>query len=150
VINKVLEAAYHKDSSLNACSVDSDCPATKRICMPFVPCIDIPTGETCYLNQCRNILNTWYTDEDVNEIENNSFYGLGVGLSGEILEDGYHRIVQHGGSQTGFKTQFYMDRKDKVGIVVFVAGNDDWKKDGLTYGATKLKNEIIAAFKRHY
>ena len=76
-------------------------------------------------------------------------YGQGVSLSGKLMNDGYHSILEHGGSQTGYKTKFYVDREKQVGIVILVAGND-WKKSGVQRGANTLKNEIFQSFKRNY
>ena len=76
-------------------------------------------------------------------------YGQGVSLAGKLLNDGYHSILEHGGSQTGFKTKFYVDREKQLGIVILVAG-DDWTKNGVDRGAKVIKNEIYDSFKRNY
>ena len=139
VINKVLTATHHKDSSKLSCNTTSECPTVRQYCLPFIPCFDIPVEETCYQNQCLQLMDAW-----------GGRYGYGVGLWGTLMDDGHHQIIEHGGSQDGYKTQFYVDRAQKRGIVILTAGAADWKKDGKTYGANKLKNEILSAFKRNY
>ena len=139
VIKKVLTAAWHKDSSLNLCSTSSECPKTKSICLIPNLCIDVAFEENCYHGQCVK-----YTTDS-----GGWRYGQGVSLGGKLLDDGYHAILEHGGSQHGYKTKFYVDREKRVGIVILVAG-DDWKKGDNKRGANKLKNEIFSSFRRNY
>ena len=139
VIENVITATWHKDSSMQSCLVTSDCPQVQNFCVIPGLCVDIPFPENCYQNQCVK-----YTSD-----ENGWRYGQGVTLGGRILSDGYHAVLTHGGSQEGYKTKFYVDRDKKVGIVILVAG-DDWKKNGVNRGANVIKNEIFNAFERQY
>ncbi len=139
VIEKVLTASHHIDSSYNSCTSSSDCPQTKTFCVIPSICHEVSFNESCYQNQCVKYL----TDSGGWK------YGQGVSLSGNIKDDGYHSILEHGGSQTGYKTKFYVDREKQVGIVILVSG-DDWKKRGVQRGANTLKAEIFQSFKRNY
>ena len=35
-------------------------------------------------------------------------------LGGNLMDDGYHTVLTHGGSQEGYKTKFYVDREKKL------------------------------------
>ena len=139
VIKEVLTASWHKDSTMDSCSRSSDCPQVINFCVLPSICVDIPFEQNCYQNQCVK-----YTTD-----EGGWRYGQGVMLGGSLMNDGYHTILTHGGSQEGYKTKFYVDREKKIGVVILVAG-DDWKKSGRKRGANVLKNEIFSAFKRNY
>ena len=77
--------------------------------------------------------------------------GLGVELSTTIEPDGYPRTVDHGGTQTGSRTYFKIDRRTGDGIVIMINGDAEWVDgDGFTYGAEPLLDAIKAAYAAAY
>jgi CubicO group peptidase (beta-lactamase class C family) len=141
VIKDVLTPGFHKDSSKNACTKGSDCPKTRSFTVGNFT-HEIPADESCFQNQCQQILRPVGFG--------NIHYGLGVFIDGELLEDGYHRYVSHGGAHTGFRTQFRVDRKTKNGVVFMINGTDEVEIDGVLYGATALKAAIENAYIEKY
>lgn len=119
-IREVIHPAYHKDSSLQACT--SNAPAC-------------PNAEQCVAGRCLEPLG----DED-------DWYGMGVHMKPTLASDGYPRELFHSGGQPGFKSYFNIDRVMKDGVVVFVNNSPAAAPDA----ATKLRNDIKSAFRRHY
>lgn len=79
-----------------------------------------------------------------------AWYGLGVSLGdGEDL-GGYPSDLYHGGAQDNAAAFFFLDRADRNGFVVMVNGKDEWKKNGVEYGADALTADIADAFYRNY
>jgi hypothetical protein len=99
--------------------------------------VDLGTAmETCVAGQYRWVLPY-----------GNGWYGLGVGLSKTVESDGYPRTVDHGGTQTGSRTYFKIDRRTGDGIVIMTNGDEEWVDgDGFTYGAEPLIDAIKAAY----
>jgi len=122
-VERLFTPISHRDSSRNACKAHTDCRSNERR----------------YTNQCIRPLDAW-----------GEWYGLGVFLIPDSDYAGLPRYVEHGGDQTGAHTQFKLDRQTKNGIVVFVAGESSWTKQGVTYGASPLLADILSAYGRNY
>lgn len=145
-INAILTPAAHGESSFAACSSPG---ATRTVDLGTLDldhkdldvAVDLGTAtETCVAGQYRRVL---YDGSD--------WSGLGVELSTAIEPDGYPRTVDHGGSQTGSRTYFKIDRRTGDGIVIMINGDEEWVDgDGFTYGAEPLLNEIKAAYAAAY
>ena len=58
--------------------------------------------------------------------------------------------LSHGGSHTGFRTHFEINRRDKTGVVIMVNGDGKWKKGDVEYGGQALVNDILKAFRDAY
>jgi CubicO group peptidase (beta-lactamase class C family) len=96
--------------------------------------------ELCVAGQFRRVLS------DVGD-----WRGLGVKLSMDVESDGYPRVVDHSGSQTGARTYFKIDRRTGNGIVIMINGTEKWADgDGFTFGADPLLSEIRAAYNATY
>ena len=63
------------------------------------------------------------------------------------MDDGYHTILTHSGSQEGYKTKFYVDRE--IRLVLLSSLLEMIGKNGTKRGK-RFKNEIFSAFKRNY
>ncbi len=141
-INTILTPAAHWESTFAACSVPG---RTKTIETPIViKGIEIPattsTTETCVAGEFRRVL-----------LDGSDWSGLGVELSTTVESDGYPRTVDHGGSQTGSRTYFKIDRRTGDGVVIMINGTEEWVDgDGVTYGADVLLGEIQAAYNAAY
>jgi CubicO group peptidase (beta-lactamase class C family) len=141
VMQDVLTPGFHKDSSKNSCSVDSDCPTTRSFTVGTFT-YEIPVEESCFKNKCQQFLKP--------EGFGNVNYGLGVFLEGNRLSDGYHKIVHHGGAQDGFRSEFRVNRETKTGVVVMINGSRNIQLGGLEYGSDAFLGAIIRAYKNHY
>lgn len=122
-IDLLTTPASHINSSLQSCTSHSSCS----------------NDEKCFNSQCRLPLNA-----------DGYWYGLGIKLSDTSEFNGYPRTLSHGGTQDGVRTYFYIDRKDKNGIVIMVNGKYNWKKKSVEYGAKGLEKDIRESFFRHY
>ncbi len=132
-IRTVLKPAIHKDSSNSACSTTG---ATKAVSRGGAT-----VTETCFDGKYQQIL-----------LEGSSTWGdgLGVMVSSNVWHaDGRPAVLYHNGSQDGFRAFFRMDRNRDVGIVVMINGLD-WKKRGVSYGASTLLSAIDSAFNEVY
>jgi CubicO group peptidase (beta-lactamase class C family) len=96
-------------------------------------------ADTCVAGAYRRLL-----------LDGEDSYGLGLQLRGAIRTDGYHFHISHGGSHVGFKSYFTYRRNAQRGIVIMINGEDDFVRDGFTYGAQAFLDEIRDAFERHY
>jgi CubicO group peptidase (beta-lactamase class C family) len=103
--------------------------------------IDVPPViETCVAGKFRELM----PDGD-------DWYGLGVSLSTHVEADGYPRMVEHGGAQTGSRSYFKIDRRTGDGVVVMINGDEEWiDGDGYTFGSAVLLDEIKAAYNATY
>jgi CubicO group peptidase (beta-lactamase class C family) len=132
-IDTILTPAWHSRSSMKSCSSPG---AQAQV-----------TGattwtETCVAGKYRDVL----VDSD-----NGKWRGLGVKFPTTIESDGYPRIVEHSGAQTGARTYFEIDRRTGDGIVIMINGDEEWVDgDGYTYGAEPLLWEIVAAYNATY
>jgi CubicO group peptidase (beta-lactamase class C family) len=122
-VKRIFTPISHRDSSRKECSVHTDCRSSER----------------CYSGNCIRPLDAW-----------GDWYGLGVFLSPDNDHEGLPRYVEHGGDQTNAHTQFKLDRKERDGVVIFVAGDSSWTKDKVTYGASPLLTDIVSAYDRAY
>jgi CubicO group peptidase (beta-lactamase class C family) len=140
VIEKVLQAQPHRESSFHQCLRSNQCPQTRRLCLsPFGGCAEVPFEQVCYQNKCQQIIET----------SSGSWYGQGVFMSGELMSNGDRRILTHTGSNDENETTFYFDRVQNKGIVILVAGSV-WSHRGTSRGARVINDEILASFKKHY
>lgn len=145
-INAILTPAANGASSFAPCSSPG---ATRTVDLGTLDVdhkdldmtIDLGTAtETCVAGQYRRVL-----------FDGSDWSGLGVELSTTIESDGYPRIVDHGGAQTGSRTYFKIDRRTGDGIVIMINGDEEWVDgDGFTYGAEPLLDEIKAAYAAAY
>lgn len=99
VITDVLTPAHHQNSSLAACSVDTDCTNA---------------SELCFLGKCKQML--------ANNVPGEDYYGLGVTVSDERLPDGLPRYLSHGGVGDGYAADFRLDRQTGRGFVFMTNG----------------------------
>lgn len=98
------------------------------------------TTETCVAGQYREVL-----------LDDSRWRGLGVKLKTTVEPDGYPRIVEHSGAQTGARTYFQIDRRTGDGIVIMINGQDEWVDgNGFTYGADPLLDAIRDAYDATY
>jgi hypothetical protein len=141
-INTILTPAAHGESTFASCSTPG---ATNTIETPVViKGVELPVTtsitETCVAGEFRRVL-----------LDGSDWSGLGVELSTTVESDGYPRTVDHGGSQTGSRTYFKIDRRTGDGIVIMINGTEEWVDgDGFTYGADPLLEEIKAAYNAVY
>jgi CubicO group peptidase (beta-lactamase class C family) len=145
-VNTILTPAANGASSFKPCSnpgatttidLGTDTVNVKGLEIP----IDLGTAtETCVAGQYRRVL-----------FGGSDWSGLGVELSTAIEPDGYPRTVDHGGTQTGSRTYFKIDRRTGDGIVIMINGDAEWVDgDGFTYGAEPLLDAIKAAYAAAY
>ena len=144
-VNTILTPAAHGDSSFSSCSTPG---ATKTVDLGTTTVqhkdlditVDLGTAtETCVAGQFRRVL----FDGD--------WSGLGVALSTTVEPDGYPRTVQHGGTQTGSRTYFKIDRRTGDGVVIMINGTAEWVDgEGFKYGAEPLIDAIKAAYNAAY
>jgi CubicO group peptidase (beta-lactamase class C family) len=113
----------HRDSSRKACAAHADCRDSER----------------CYGAKCVRPL-----------IADGNWYGLGVDLIPDRDYNGLPRYFEHGGANDEARCWFEVDREEKDGILIFIAGQDTWKKAGVSYGADHLYADIVKAWNRHY
>ncbi len=140
VIQNILKAEPHRESSMNYCLRSNQCPQTRRLCLSLLGgCTDVPFEQICYQNKCQKIIET----------SSGSWVGQGVFMSGEIMINGDRRILSHTGSNDENETTFYFDREQNKGIVILVAGNV-WSHRGVARGSRVLNDEILASFKKYY
>lgn len=92
-IREVIHPAYHKDSSLHACTINTNCL----------------TDETCIAGRCMQPLGS-----------GSNWYGMGVHMKTRLADDGYPRELYHSGGQPGFSSYFNLDRVTNDGVVVFI------------------------------
>jgi hypothetical protein len=145
-INAILTPAANGASSFAPCSSPG---ATRTVDLGTLDVdhkdldmtIDLGTAtETCVAGQYRRVL-----------FDGSDWSGLGVELSTTIESDGYPRIVDHGGAQTGSRTYFKIDRRTGDGIVIMINGDEEWVDgDRFIYGAEPLLDEIKAAYAAAY
>ncbi len=135
-IHEVMTPAEHINSTNLSCSRDSQCRKINGLLLR--------PNDICFANQCTLPLLTG--DEENGGGENGNWYGLGVHMTTELLEDGYPRELFHLGGQDGFTTYFNIDRKLKNGIVIMINGPEGTD----LFGRKALKNAIYAAFLRKY
>lgn len=102
-IRDVIHPAYHKNSSLHACTANTTCLS----------------GEQCIAERCINPLGN---DDD--------WYGMGVHMKPTLATDGYPKELFHKGSQPGYSSYFNIDRESKDGVVVFINGSPDAGSSG--------------------
>lgn len=122
-LHEVMTPAHHIDSSLQSCSMNSDCA----------------NDEVCLQSQCVLPLKTGH--------KGLGFYGLGVHMSSTTLSaDGFPRELSHTGGQDGFSSYFHIDRLTGNGIVIMMNG----PAGGKIKGRKPLLNAIIDSYERHY
>ena len=143
-IDTMLTPAASSSSTFEACSAPG---ATKSISQGQVAIKDTgiviqlpPVIEICVAGEFREML-----------LDDDEWYGLGVSLSTAVESDGYPRIVDHGGAQTGARTYFKIDRRTGDGIVIMINGDETWVDgDGYEFGSDPLLSEIQAAYTATY
>lgn len=145
-VNTILTPAASAESSFKPCSnpgatttidLGTDTVNVKGLEIT----VDLGTAtETCVAGQYRRVL-----------FDGSDWSGLGVELSTTIEPDGYPRTVDHGGTQTGSRAYFKIDRRTGDGIVIMINGDAEWVDgDGFTYGADPLLDAIKAAYGAAY
>jgi len=122
-LTQVMTPAYHKNSSLETCSLDRDCSG----------------DEVCFSGECINPIKA-----------GGDWYGLGVQLSSNSTYEDYPKVLSHGGSHPGFRTSFMIDRKLKNGFLIMINGDGEWNKGGVKYGGEALVKDIQTAFYKAY
>jgi CubicO group peptidase (beta-lactamase class C family) len=122
-VRQLMTPAAHIDSTGKSCTSHSGCPS----------------GEKCYGGACILPINA-----------DGEWYGLGVSLSDAYEFEGYPKNLEHGGAQDNAAAYFFIDRRDRNGIVIMVNGEYDWKKNGVEYGADPLVDDIRSSFSRNY
>jgi CubicO group peptidase (beta-lactamase class C family) len=145
-VNTILTPAAHGESTFASCSTPGETRAIEITIGGTTPKgLEIPTStvtvtETCVGSQYRRVL-----------LDGSDWSGLGVELSTTVESDGYPRTVDHGGSQTGSRTYFKIDRRTGDGIVIMINGTEEWVDgDGFTYGAEVLLEAIKDAYNDAY
>lgn len=132
-VELMLTPAAHERSSFSACSTPGS--------LKFVVRRDGPsTTEVCVAGQFREMI-----------LDDDDWYGLGVGLSTTVEPDGFPRKLSHGGAQEGSRTYFKIDRRTGNGYVAMVNGVAEWTdSDGFMYGSEPLLDEIQTAYEVAY
>jgi len=136
-VHAILTPASARNASYDACTTPG---AHRNVYLTLVGIRVLYAAETCVAGQ-------WRVPIDADDGDGTSWYGLGVGLSTELLDDGYPRKVSHGGAQEGSRTYFELDRRDGDGIVIMINGVAEWTDgNGVVWGAEPLLDEIHQAW----